>query len=331
MGLWMPPLGRRAFAGASAGMLLAAKARAQGTALDTLQLVTGDAANTSTDRLCRLIADGLRGSAYAHDVRIENRPGAEGRTAIESFKDAASDGSVLLATPAETLALYPHIYRLNYDPFDDVTPVTTACTTDFALAVGPALPATVKTLADYFTWCRGDSRQANFGSPAPGSLPHLIGMLLGKSAGVGLWHVPYNGLQPALDDLIAGKLPAALGPLGAFLPHALTGEINLLGVSGTARSRFAEGIPTFAEAGLKDMTFSEWFGIFAPDDTSPRVALRANEALRAVLARTGVADALAALGLEAKTSTPAELTRRLQSDHDRLGALVRRIGFTPQS
>jgi tripartite-type tricarboxylate transporter receptor subunit TctC len=155
--------------------------------------------------------------------------------------------------------------------------------------------------------------------------------LLGKAAGVDLWHAAYPDLAPVIDDLIGGKLPAACGPLGVFLPHALAGKISLLGVSGAARSRFAPGIPTFTELGLKDMIFSEWFGFFAPDDTSPRVALRANEALRAVLARTEVIDALAALALEAKTSTPAELTRRLQSDHDRLGALVRRIGFTAQT
>jgi tripartite-type tricarboxylate transporter receptor subunit TctC len=327
----MPPLGRRAFVGASAGVLLASHAGAQGAALDTLQIVVGDPAEDTVDRLCHALAEGLRGGSYTREVRIENRPGAEGRTAVETLKGAPADGSVLLGTPAETMSLFPHIYKLNYDPFSDVTAITTACTTDFAFAIGPALPATLKTLEAYLAWCRSDPRQAGFGSPAPGSLSHLIGLLLGKAAGVELWHIPQRGLKPAIDELVAGRLPAACGPLGVLLPHALAGEISLLGVSGAARSRFAPGIPTFAEAGLPDMVFSEWFGFFGPGDTSPRVALRANQALRAALARREVADAMAALALEMKTSTPAEFTQRLQSDHDRLGDLVRRIGFTAKA
>jgi tripartite-type tricarboxylate transporter receptor subunit TctC len=327
----MPSLDRRAFLSTSAAALLADPAGAQGTLLDRVQIVVGEPAEAAVDRLCHTIAGGLRGGAYAKDVQIENRPGAGGRTAVESVKDAPSDGSVLLATPAETLALYPHIYKLSYDPLGDVTPITTACTTDFVLAVGPAIPETVKTLDAYFTWCKGDSRQAAFGSPGPGSLPHLVGVLLGKSAGIDLWHTPYPSFANVIDDLLSGKLPAACGPLGAFLPHALAGRANLLGISGATPSRFAPGIPTFAESGLKDMVFSEWFGFFAPNDTSPRVALRANQALRAVLARNEVIDALAVLALEARTSTPAELTRRLESDHERMGALVRRIGFTDKT
>ena len=327
----MPPLGRRAFVGASAGLLVAATAGAQETAVDTLRIVVADPASDDADWLYRTVADGLRGGTYAREVQVDNRPGAEGRAAVEAAKGAPTDGSVLLATPAETLSLYPHVYRLNYDPFRDFTAITTACTTDFAFAIGPAMPAPLKTLAAYIAWCQSDPRQAIFGSPAPGSLPHLIGVTLGKAAGSDLWHQPYRGTKPLIEDLVAGQVPAACGPLGAFLPHAIAGQISLLGVSGAARSRFAPGIPTFAESGLKDMVFSEWFGFFVPGDASPRVTLRANQALRSALARSDVAEALAALGLETRTSTPSEFSRRLQSDHDRLGELVRRIGFTAKT
>ena len=327
----MPPLGRRAFVGASAGLFTSLGASAQETALEALRIVVADPANDDAGWLYRTVADGLRGGTYARNVRVENRPGAEGRAAVEAVKGAPIDGSVVLATPAETLSLYPHVYRLNYDPFDDFTAITTACTTDFAFAIGPAMPAPLKTLAAYLAWCQSDSRQAFFGSPAPGSLPHLIGVFLGKCAGIDLWHKPDPGMKPLIDDLVSGQVPAACGPLGVFLPYATAGRISLLGVSGAVRSRFAPGIPTFAESGLKDMVFSEWFGFFAPGNASPRVTLRANNALRSALARSEVAEALASLGLETRTSTPAEFSHRLQSDYDRLGELVRRIGFTPKT
>jgi tripartite-type tricarboxylate transporter receptor subunit TctC len=328
----VPHVSRRAFMGSSAGALLAGRAGAQHTALDTVRLVVGSASGDTADLVCRPIADTLRGIGYATLARIENRAGAEGRTAIASFKGAPTDGSALLGTSASTLTLYPHIDKKpNYDVLDDLTAITMACTSDFALAVGPAIPTSVKTVPDFLAWCDGDPNQANFGSPATGSLPHLIGALLGKSAGVSLWHVPYRGIRPAIGDLIAGRIQAVCGPLGEFLPLAYAGQVNLLGVSGPTRSRFALGIPTFAEQGLVDMVFREWFGFFAPGDTPTSAALHANEALRTAITRKKVTDALAALGLEARTSTPSELAIRLRADYDRMGSLVRKVGFTVEN
>jgi tripartite-type tricarboxylate transporter receptor subunit TctC len=230
------------------------------------------------------------------------------------------------------LVIYPHIYRkLAYDPFVDVTAITMACTFDFAWAVGPAVPAAVRTVPEFLAWCKANPAEANFGSPAAGSVPHFIGVLLGQSAGIELKHVAYRGTQPAIQDLVAGQIQAVSGPVGEFLQQAAAGRIRILGVSGKTRSRFAPNVPTYIEQGLKDMFFSEWFGFFAPGGTSAPVIMNANIALRAALARKDVVDGLAVMGLEARSSTPEALAERLKADHDNWGLIVRKIGFTADS
>jgi tripartite-type tricarboxylate transporter receptor subunit TctC len=105
---------------------------------------------------------------------------------------------VLLMTPASMLMIYPHIYKkLTYDAFADVTPVTLACTFDFGFCVGPAVPDSVKDISGLLAWCKANPAKANYGSPAAGSVPRFIGVLLGQAGGVELKHVPFRGSAPA--------------------------------------------------------------------------------------------------------------------------------------
>src|SRR5688572_5029102 len=329
---------RRRFVSASTATLAVlglpvSRAGAQGgQPLDTVKIITGFPPGGTSDTLCRRVAENLRGGTYTKSAVVENKAGAGGQIAVQSMKGAPTDGSVLLQTPASMLMIYPHIYKkLAYDAFADVTAVTLACTFDFALAVGPAVPASVKTVPEFLAWCKANPGLANFGSPAAGSVPHFIGVLLGQSAGLELKHVAYRGSAPAVQDLVAGQVQAVSSPVGEFLQQANAGKIRMLGVSGAQRNRFAPNVPTYVEQGLKDMAFSEWFGFFAPGGTPKPVVDRASQALRAALALKDVVDGLAVMGLVAASSTPEELTARLKTDYEKWGPIVKKIGFTADS
>jgi tripartite-type tricarboxylate transporter receptor subunit TctC len=296
------------------------------------KLVTGFPPGGTSDTLCRRLAEGIKGSDFARNCIVENKAGAGGQIAVQSMKGAPTDGSVLLQTPASMLMIYPHIYKsLSYDAFADVTAVTLACTFDFGLCVGPAVPASVKDIETFLAWAKANPDKANYGSPAAGSVPHFIGVLLGQAGGIELKHVAYRGSAPAVQDMVAGQIQAVSAPVGEFTQQANAGNIRFLGTSGAKRSVFAPNVPTFAEQGYKDLVFSEWFGIFAPGGTSPDVVNRANAALRTALARKDVVDGIAIMGLEAKSSTPAELATLLKTSYDRWGPIVKKIGFTADS
>jgi tripartite-type tricarboxylate transporter receptor subunit TctC len=206
--------------------------------------------------------------------------------------------------------------------------VTLACVFDFGFAVGPMVPASVKTLADFVSWAKANPTQANFGSPAAGSTPHFVGALLGKSAGIDLKHAAYRGTQPAMQDLLGGQIAAVSGPIGDITQHLATGRIRILATSGSKRNRFAPDVPTYAEQGFKELTHSEWFAFFLPPKADAALVNRMNSALKTALASKDVVDGLAVFGLEAMSNNPAELVELLKQDTAKWAPIVKSIGFT---
>jgi tripartite-type tricarboxylate transporter receptor subunit TctC len=131
--------------------------------------------------------------------------------------------------------------------------------------------------------------------------------------------------------MIGGQIAAVSAPVGEFLPHLPGGKARLLATTGAQRNRFTPNVPTLAEQGFKDLVFSEWFGFYLPAKTPPDIVNKANAAIRSALAKPDVVEGLAAMGLEAKSSSPAELAALLKSDYDRWGPVVKQIGFTAES
>ncbi len=319
------------FTSTASGLALAGfGVRAQGLP-DSARILAGFAAGGTVDVTARRVADRLR-DVYARSVVVENRTGAGGQIALSGLKTAPADGLTLLVTPMSMLGIYPHTYKkLPYDPLADFQPVSQAVRFDFGLAVGPLVPAHVKTLGEFAAWCKANPSHANFGSPAAGSVPHFVGELFGRAAGVDLKHVPYRGTQPAIADLIGGQIPSVSGPVGEFLQHLPGGKVRLLATSGALRSKFAPGVATYAEQGFKDIVFDEWFGFFMPAKAPPETLNRAATAIRAALAAPDVVEGLAQMGLEARPSTPAELAALLKRDSDRWAPLIKTIGFSADS
>lgn len=306
-------------------------ASAQAGAFESARIVTGFPPGGTSDTICRRVAERLK-PGYAKTVVVDNRSGAGGQIAIQHMKTQSPDGTTLLQTPMSMLGIYPHIYKkLGYDPVADLTPASLGAVFDFGFAVGPAVPATVKNIPDFLAWCKANPTQANYGSPAAGSVPHFIGVLIGRAGGVDLKHIPYRGTQPAILDMMGGQVPAVSGPVGEFTQHVASGRCRVLAATGAQRNKFAPDVATLAEQGFKDLVFSEWFGFYLPGKAPGDVVQRANSALRTALAAPDVIDGLAVMGLEAKSSSPGELEAMLKADSERWGPIVKSIGFTADS
>src|SRR5689334_20526457 len=143
--------------GAAAVLAALGAGRASAQTLEVTKLITGFPPGGTSDTLCRRVAEGLRGGSFTKVAVVENKAGAGGQIAVQSMKGAATDGSVLLQTPASMLMIYPHVHKkLAYDAFADVTAVSLACTFEFALAAGPAVPDAVKTVPDFLAWAKAN-------------------------------------------------------------------------------------------------------------------------------------------------------------------------------
>ena len=214
---------------AAAGATLGAPniVRAQ-EALDSLKILVGFPAGGSADVVSRQIADKLA-PAYAKSAIVDNRPGAAGRIAIDALKASPPDARTMLLTPASTVTVYSDIYRnLSYNPTTDLAPVSLAATFVHGIAVGPMVPAEVKTLAQFADWCKANPGKASCGNPGEGSFPHFLTLVLAKALSAPIQPVPYRGGAPALNDMLAGQLAALLLPDGSFLPYAQDNKIRVL-------------------------------------------------------------------------------------------------------
>lgn len=325
---------RQALQSTVASALLAhfgARAQGGGPPFDSVKIITGFTPGGTSDTICRRMAEKLR-PGYGRSVLVENRSGAGGQIAVQAMKTLAPDGTNILQTPMSMLGIYPHIYKkLAYDPVADLTPVSLGAVFDFGFAVGPQVPASVTNMAEFFAWCKANPGLANYGSPAAGSTPHFVGVLAGRAGGVELKHVPYRGTQPAILEMMGGQIAAVSGPIGEFTQHIAGGKCRLLASSGTKRSKFAPNTPTLVEQGLKDLAFNEWFGFYLPAKAAPDLVKKLNAAMVDALATPDLIAGLEVMGLEAKSSSPAELAAMLKADHDRWGPLIKSIGFTAES
>ena len=305
--------------------------RAQAAPVETLKVLCGYPAGGTTDAVSRRVAEKLQGNGHAKVALVDNKAGASGRIAIEELRRSPADGSVMLLTPASAVSLFPHIYKQLTYRMEDVTPVSTACRIGFGFGVGPAVPASVKTLKDYLAWAKANPDQGNYGSPGAGSPPHFLGALLGKAAGLDLRHVPYRGSAPGIQDLLGGQVPAMTSPIGDYLAHLKGGKLRLLATSGATRSRFAPDVPTYAEQGFNDLVMDEYYEFFMPGRTPPDMVRRAADAIKAAVTSPDVVEAFAKLGLEAMASTPAELAQMVRDENAQWGPIVKRVGFTPEN
>ncbi len=300
-------------------------------AIEQVKIMYGFPAGSAGDTVARRVAEKIAGTAYAKGAYVENKPGAGGRIAVETLKNSPPDGSVLTLAPVSALSVYPYIYpKLTYKP-EDVTPVSIGAIMFHGLAVGPAVPAEVKTLKDFLAWAKANPGQASYGSPGAGSMPHLLGALLGLRSGVELKHVPYRGTVPSITDLVGGQIAAAMNPSGDYLQYMKNGRVRVLATSGRKRSPYLPDVPTFTELGYPDVTSEEWFGFYAPAKTPAATLASANAAINAALKDKSVIDSLALVGLLAHGTTAQEMAADQKAEYERWGPLVKQIGFTAES
>jgi tripartite-type tricarboxylate transporter receptor subunit TctC len=322
-------LNRRHLLAASATSLFAAglarPALAQ-TVKKPVHVIVGFPAGGGTDVTARVLAEALRG-AYASTVLVENKPGASARIAVEYVKNAEPDGSVMLFTPDFPITLYPHSFKsLSYDPLTDFTPVGPATNSMLSYNVGPAVPASVKSLSDYVQWCKANPDKASFGTTSAGGTPHFAGVMLSNEAKVPLNPVHYRGGAPALQDVVGGHIAASVNPTSESMPLYQAGTIRILAVTGAKRSEFLPDVPTMAEQGF-NVVIDSWLGVFLPAKVPDDVLRALSAAMREASQSAVMKDSLAKFGSTSTFQTPAQFTERIKDDLKRWGPVVKASGF----
>jgi len=290
--------------------------------------MVGFPAGSSPDYVSRLLAEYVKG--YAPSIVVDNRPGAGGRLTLEALKGGERDGSLIVLTPGDQVALFPHVFaKLSYDALRDFAPVSTVCIVQFLFAVGPMVSPEVKTVSDFVTWCRANPKLASYGSPGEGTRPHFLGVSLARQAGVEMTHVPYKGTPPVVQDLLAGQIAAGVIVNSNFLPHLQSGKLRALATSAPQRAAMLPDVPTGRESGYPAFEGVEWFGLFVPVGTPAEIVSGLNSAVRKAMEMGAIKAKFAEQAIEPKGCTPDEFAQLIKSDTEQWAATVKTFGFKP--
>ena len=308
---------------ASTGLATAARADAPYPS-KPIHVVVSVSAGGSIDTIARAYGEALS-QALGQPVVIENKPGANGNIAAATVARAAPDGYTLLATGGSTLNLNPFLY--NELPFHSVksfAPVTLTARTNFILVVHPKLG--VDTLEAFIALAKAHPRTLNYGSAGSGSLIQIATELFDSTVGIEANHVPYKGLAPAVNDLLAGQIDFMFDS-ATTMPQIRTGKLKALAVIGPNPLPALPQLKPLSAYGVNGVDVaSGWHGLFAPADTPPQIVARLNSALRPILDSTTIRERIIALGAEPASSSPDQLAKILANDLVRLEPIVKRVG-----
>jgi len=277
-----------------------------------------------TDILGRLIAERLSAS-LGQPVVTENRGGAGGNVGAEAAARSAPDGyTIVLCAPS--LAISPSLYsKLNYDPVKDFAPVSLVATVPNVMITHPSVPA--QTLQEFIAHARTRPGTMNFGSGGNGTSNHLAGELFNIVTGAKLVHIPYKGVNLAMQDVLSGQIHLVVIGIPAAAPHIKAGRLRALAVVTPQRTAALPEVPTTDEAGLKDFEVTTWYGVLAPAGTPRPVIARLNSELVKIIHAPEVKERLAASGTEPRTSTPEEFAAYLKQEIAKWGDVVRKANL----
>jgi tripartite-type tricarboxylate transporter receptor subunit TctC len=290
-----------------------------------MHMVVGFAAGGGADIIARLIGQALS-ERLGQQIIVDNRPGAATNIGTEVVAKAAPDGyTLLLANSPNTInaTLYDN---LSFDFIRDIAPVASIGRVPLVMVVNPALPA--KTVPEFIAYAKANPGKVNMGSGGNGAPDHMSGELFKAMAGVGILHVPYRGVAPALTDLLGGQVQVIFGTMPAVIEFVRSGKLRALAVTTAARSEALPDVPSIGEF-VPGYEASQWYGIGAPKNTPAEVIERLNKETNAALADPKMKARLAELGASVLSGSPADFGKLIVAETEKWAKVVKISGVKP--
>src|SRR5262245_530988 len=286
----------------AASVLLAVTAGAQSYPSKPVRIIVPFAPGGASDLLPRMVGQKLT-EAWGQQIIIDNRPGAAGNIGMGLGAKAPPDGYTLLSAPNGNLVVNPHMYsKLPYDVFRDLAPITLMAAVQNVLVVHPSLP--VKTVRELVTLAKARPGALTYGSPGNGSQAHVGVELLKMMTGIEMTHVPYNGVGPAIRELLGGQISLSLAQTQAVLAHIQSGKLRAVAAASTKRLAILPDLPTIAESNLAGFEAVSWYALMAPAGTPREIVSRLSTEITRVVRLQDIRERLNGVGAEPVGGTP---------------------------
>jgi tripartite-type tricarboxylate transporter receptor subunit TctC len=308
----------------AAGMLPALAALAQGFPDKPIRLIVPQAPGSATDLLARSIAAEIE-TTLNQKIIIENKPGAAFTIGLDLVARAAPDGYTLGMGPVGALAISPNmIAKVPYDILRDFQPIAQLTRGHLLLAVAPK--SNIHSVKDLIAEAKKYPGKLTNASSASGSPGHVGGELFKVMTGTKIVHVPYRGGAAAMNDLIAGHVQLMFESLNSIAPHAHSGAVRGLAVSGARRSPMFPNLPTVAEAGVPGYDAPTWSGIVGPSKMPREVVIRLNESINKALVSPAFIDRFGKIGDEPAGGPPEAFGETIRVELAKWADVVKRSG-----
>ena len=291
-----------------------------------IRIVTPFPAGSVTDIVARPMAAKLT-EAWSVPVIVDNRAGAGGNLAGDTVAKAAPDGYTLFIGATGPVVVNALLYaKMPYDVHRAFAPVTMAAAAGLMLVVHPSIP--VSSAKDLVALGKSRADQMTFGSSGVGSTPFLGAALFSAMTGVRMIHVPYKGGSPQYTiDLITGRIELAFASMAPVIPHVKSGRLKGLGTSANKRDPQFPDVPTIAESGVPGYDMRSWYGVLATAGTPQAVIDKLNVELARILALPDVRTQYLVGGLHAASSSVAEFTTYIKSEHEKWARVAKAAGI----
>jgi tripartite-type tricarboxylate transporter receptor subunit TctC len=286
---------------------------AQGYPTKAVRIFVPYSAGGPVDVIARAMAQKL-GESWGQPVVVENRPGANEIIAAEATAKSPADGYTLLLATDPTLSQNPFLFdKLPYSATKDLVPVTRLIDVNMVLVVPASLPAA--TASEFVAYAKAKGAGMSYGSAGQGNTTHIAMEWFKNIGGFPMTHVPYKGIAPALQDMLAGNIQAVFCAVTAAEPHIKAGKVKALAVSGKARTKALPNVPTFAESGYAEFEATFYMGLVAPAGT-PRAILDriAGDARKVLYQPEFRGKYVDAFGFEPVGDTPEEFAAFIRRD-----------------
>ena len=289
-----------------------------------IKLIVPQAAGSATDTVARILGAEL-GKELGQQIVIDNRPGGALTLGLDLTAKSDADGYTICMGPIGALAINRHmVAKLPYDIERDLQPIALVTRGHLLLAVSPTLPfKSVQEIIDYAKQNPGKLLNASSSNGSPG---HVGGELFKYMSGTDIVHVPYRGGAAAINDLIAGRVHLMFESLNSIAPHAKSGTVRPIAVSGARRSPGFPDLLTVAEAGVPGYEAPTWSGVIAPAGVPRPIIDRLNAGINKAIESQIFRDRFASIGDEPAGGSPEEFAEVIRTDSAKWGDVIRRAG-----
>lgn len=315
---------KRVFIGLTAAALAGAMqpALSQNYPTKPIRIIAPFAPGGGTDFIARVAALKLS-EVLGQQAIVENRAGAGGVLGAEVGAKSAPDGYTYTLISG-SYAVNPSLYKLNFDPVNDITAVIQMSQGPFLVVVHPSLP--VKNIKELIALAKAKPNSLNYASSGTGSITHLASALFVDMADIKMVHIPYKGTSPAITDTIAGQTQVLFGSVAATLPQMRNGRFRGIAVTTPKRIEAAPEIPTVSESGVKGYEVILWHGLIAPKGLPKPILDRVNGELNKIVRSKDMQDKLAGDGVSAAGGTPEQFAALIKRDIEVWRKVVQKAG-----